>query len=62
MRLTSADESERKGFANASFGTFTVSDKLRDNVGKFPPLALPHLEINTLLPHDDLLLQDVLCM
>lgn len=51
-----------KGFANASFGTFTVSDKLRDNVGKFPPLALPHLEINTLLPHDDLLLQDVLGM
>jgi len=49
-----------KAFANTSFGTFTVSDKLRDEVGKYPPLALPHLEMNTLLPHDDLLMQDVL--
>ena len=45
---------------NTSFGTFTVSDKLRENVGKFPPLATPHLDINMVAAHDDLLLQEVL--
>lgn len=49
-----------KGFVNPSFGTFTLSDKLHDNVVKFPPLALPHVEIKMQLPHDDMLLQDVL--
>lgn len=49
-----------KGFYNTSFGTFTVSDKLRENVNRFPPLALPHLEINLLSAHDVLLLQEVL--
>ena len=49
-----------KGFVNTSFSTFTINDKLRDLVAKFPPLALPHLEINPLLAHDDLLMQDVL--
>ena len=51
-----------KGFVNPSFGTFTISDRIRDDIGKYPPLALPHLELNPLLPHDDLLLQDVLGM
>ena len=45
---------------NTSFGTFTVSDKLRENVGRFPPLAMPHLDINPVSAHDDLLLQEVL--
>ena len=45
---------------NTSFGTFTVSDKLRENVGKFPPLAMPHLDINVVASHDDLLLQEML--
>ena len=45
---------------NTSFGTFTVSDKLRENVDKFPPLAMPHLDINVVASHDDLLLQEVL--
>lgn len=49
-----------KGCYNTSFGTFTVSDKLRENVNRFPPLATPHLEINPLSAHDDLLLQEVL--
>lgn len=49
-----------KGSYNTSFGTFTVSDKLRENIGRFPPLALPHLEISVNAAHDDLLLQDVL--
>ena len=49
-----------KGFVNTSFGTFSVSDKLREQVGKYPPLALPHLEMNPRLAHDDLLMQDVL--
>lgn len=44
---------------NTSFGTFTVSDKLRENVNRFPPLAMPHLEINLLSAHDVLLLQEV---
>ena len=49
-----------KACFNPSFGTFTVSDALRERVGKFPPLALPHLELNLLKAHDDLLLQEVL--
>lgn len=49
-----------KAAYNTSFGTFTVSDKLRENVGKFPPLATPHLDINVVAVHDDLLLQEVL--
>lgn len=51
-----------KGFYNTSFGSFSVSDKLRENIGKYPPLALPHLEVNLLLAHDDLLQQEVLGM
>ena len=49
-----------KGSYNTSFGTFTVSDKLRENVGKFPPLAMPHLDISMVAAHDNLLLQEVL--
>ncbi|MBP5573933.1 MAG: hypothetical protein J6X40_07185 [Bacteroidales bacterium] len=49
-----------KACFNPSFGTFTVSDALRDRVGKYPPLALPHLETSFLKAHDDLLLQEVL--
>lgn len=49
-----------KGIVNPAFGTFTLSDLLREKVGKYPPLAMPHLEINPLLTHDDLLLQEVL--
>ena len=49
-----------KGSVNPAFGTFTLSDLLREKVGKYPPLAMPHLEINPLLTHDDLLLQEVL--
>jgi hypothetical protein len=49
-----------KGFYGTSFGTFSVSDKLRESIVKYPPLALPHLEVNPLLAHDDLLLQEVL--
>lgn len=49
-----------KAVANNSFGTFTLSEKLSDQITQYPPLALPHLEIKALLAHDDLLLQDVL--
>ena len=49
-----------KAFVNPSFGTFTLNDKLRDQIGQYPPLALPHLEIKPLLAHDDLLMQEVL--
>ena len=49
-----------KGSYNSSFGTFTVRDRLRENIGRFPPLALPHLEISVNAAHDDLLLQEVL--
>lgn len=51
-----------KGFVNPAFGTFTLSDPLREKVGKYPPLAMPYMEINLLLTHDDLLLQEVLGM
>ena len=49
-----------KPIFNTLFGTFTVSDKLREKVGKFPPLAVPHIDINLKTAHDDLLLQEVL--
>ena len=49
-----------KGFVNTSFGTFSLIDKLREQVVKYPPLALPHLEMDLRLPHDDLLMQEVL--
>ena len=49
-----------KAVVNPSFGTFTLTDPLREKVGKFPPLAMPYLEIEPLLGHDDLLLQEVL--
>ena len=49
-----------KAVVNPSFGTFTLSDPLREKVGKFPPLAMPYVEIEPLLGHDDLLLQEVL--
>ena len=49
-----------KAYLNTSFGTFTLNEKLRDQIGKYPPLALPHLEIEARAAHDDLLMQDVL--
>ena len=49
-----------KGFANTSFGTFTVHERLRDDINKYPPMAQPHLEMNFLMPHDDLLMQEIL--
>lgn len=49
-----------KAYLNTSFGTFTLNEKLRDQIGKYPPLALPHLEIEPRTAHDDLLMQDVL--
>lgn len=48
-----------RGSVNTAFSTFSVGDKLREQVGKYPPLASPHLEMNLLSSHDDLLLQDV---
>jgi hypothetical protein len=49
-----------KGFVNTSFGMFSLTDKLREQVKKYPPLALPHLEIKLTMTHDDLLMQEVL--
>lgn len=51
---------DAKANFNGSFGMFTISDKLRENIGRFPPLATPHLEINPISVHDDMLLQEVL--
>ena len=51
-----------RAFYNTAFGTFTLNDKLKEQIGKYPPLALPHLEIDLRLAHDDLLMQDVLGM
>lgn len=49
-----------KAVVNNAFGTFTLSDLLKEKVGRFPPLAMPYLEIEPLASHDDLLLQEVL--
>ena len=59
-RMAANTQLDVKPFLNTAFGTFTLSDKLREKVGKYPPLAMPYLEINPKLLHDDLLLQEVL--
>ena len=49
-----------KAHLNPAFSTFTFDAKADALIAKYPPLALPHLEINTLMSHDDLLLQEVM--
>lgn len=49
-----------KGCVNPAFGTFTLSEPLREKVSKYPPLSMPNLEFTPLSTHDDLLLQEVL--
>ena len=49
-----------KAHLNKSFSTFTFDAKAEQLIAKYPPLALPHMEINTLKAHDDLLLQEVM--
>jgi len=49
-----------KSHLNTSFSTFTFDNKSEQLIAKYPPLALPHLEVNTLQSHDDLLLQEVM--
>ena len=61
LRLMAANSLlDAKAVVNTAFNTFTLSDQLREKLGKFPPLAMPYLEIEPLLGHDDLLLQEVL--
>ena len=49
-----------KAHQNTAFATFTFDSKAEQLIAKYPPLSLPHLEINTLKSHDDLLLQEVM--
>lgn len=49
-----------KAHLNSAFTTFTFDVKSDQMIAKYPPLALPHLEINALKSHDDLLLQEVM--
>ncbi len=49
-----------KAHQNTVFSTFTFDSKSEQLITKYPPLALPHLEINALKSHDDLLLQEVM--
>ena len=49
-----------KAHQNTAFSTFTFDSKSERLVAKYPPLALPHMEINALKSHDDLLLQEVM--
>ena len=49
-----------KAHQNTAFSTFTFDSKSEQLVAKYPPLALPHVEINALKSHDDLLLQEVM--
>ena len=41
-----------KAHQNTAFSTFTFDSKSEQLISKYPPLALPHLEINTLKSHD----------
>ena len=49
-----------KAHQNTAFSTFTFDSKSEQLIAKYPPLALPHMEINALKSHDDLLLQEVM--
>ena len=49
-----------KAHLNTSFSTFTFDNKGEQLIAKYPPLALPHMEINALKSHDDLILQEVM--
>ena len=49
-----------KAHQNTAFSTFTFDSKSEQLIAKYPPLALPHLEINALKSHDDLLMQEVM--
>ena len=49
-----------KAHLNPAFSTFTFDAKSDQMIAKYPPLTLPHLEINALKSHDDLLLQEVM--
>ena len=49
-----------KAHQNTAFSTFTFDTKSEQLIAKYPPLALPHVEINALKSHDDLLLQEVM--
>ena len=49
-----------KAHQNTAFSTFTFDAKSEQLIAKYPPLALPHTEINVLKTHDDLLLQEVM--
>ena len=49
-----------KAHLNTSFSTFTFEKGAEQLIAKYPPLALPHMEIKALQNHDDLLLQEVM--
>ena len=49
-----------KAHLNTSFSTFIFDKDAEQLIAKYPPLALPHMEINALQNHDDLLLQEVM--
>ena len=49
-----------KAHLNGSFSTFTIDAKCGEMLSKYPPLAMPHIELSAAKSHDDLLLQDVL--
>ena len=49
-----------KAHQNTAFSTFTFDSKSEQLIAKYPPLALPHMEINAMKSHDDLLLQEVM--
>ena len=49
-----------KTHLNSSFSTFTIDAKCGEMLTKYPPLAMPHVEITPMKSHDDLLLQDVM--
>ena len=49
-----------KAHLNGSFSTFTIDAKCGEMLAKYPPLAMPHIELSAAKSHDDLLLQDVL--
>ena len=49
-----------KAHQNTAFSTFTFDTKSEQLIAKYPPLTLPHVEINAMKSHDDLLLQEVM--
>lgn len=50
---------EIKPYYNNTFGSFSIDDKLINDISNFPPLSLPHLELSYKTNHDVILSMNI---